>query len=92
MMVFLFVKWAYVCIMMVYKKQNIAKNTAALLQTGRKAAFANTLAQTLSTEEQYIFNKKIIQDYLTYRHETVRNGNWNTTVEHLLKDQINVKK
>ena len=92
MMVFLFVKWAYVCIMMVSKNPNTAKNTAVLLPIEKMDV--NVLIPVLipNMEEQSIFNKRIIQDYLTYRQGIVHSGNRSTTNEPPLKDQTNEKK
>ena len=91
-MVSLSVNWAYVCITMVWKKQNTVKSTAVPFPTGKKDVSVNTPALVQSMAEPYIYSRRTIQGYLTYRQGTVKNGSRNTTDGLLWKDQINVKK
>ena len=81
MMVFLYVRWAYVCIMMVSKNPNTAKNTAVLLPIEKMDVNVLIPVLTPNMEEQSIFSKRIIQDYLTYRQGIVHSGNQSTTNE-----------
>lgn len=91
-MVFLCVRWAYVCIMMVSKNPNTAKNTVVLLQIAKMDVNVRIHVLTPNMEEPSIFSKRTIQDYLTYRHGTVHNGKQSTTNAPLLKDLTNVKR
>lgn len=84
--------WAYVCITVARKKQRTAKNTGVPLPTGKKDASVDIPVLVQSTAEPCISSRRTIQGYLTYRQGIVRNGNWNTTNEPLLNDQISVKK
>lgn len=74
------------------KKPSIVQSIVVLLQTAKMAVFVNSPVQILNMEGLSISSKRIIQDFLTYHQETVRNGNRNTTDGHLWNDQINVKR
>ena len=77
--VFQSVRWAYVCIKMDMKLQNTVQNTGVQKQTENRGVSVNILVLRQNTVEPYTFLPQIIQDYLTYRQETVQHGKGNMT-------------
>lgn len=77
--VFQSVRWAYVCIKMDMKLQNTVQNTGIQKRTENRGVSVNILVLRQNTVEPYTFLPQIIQDYLTYRQETVQHGKGNMT-------------
>src|SRR5699024_2092040 len=75
------VRWAYVCIKMDMRLLNTARNTDAQKQTENVAVFVNIPVHRQNTEGPYISLPMTIQDYLTYRQETRKQGKGNMTEE-----------
>ena len=80
-MVYLFAKWAYVCVTMVLKNRVIVLNFVVLLLLVKMVVPAKSLVLTQNMAEPFTFFKKTILDFFAYRQEIVRNGNRNTTNE-----------
>ena len=77
--VFQSVRWAYVCIKMDMKLQSTVQNTGVQKRTENRGGSVNILVLRQNTVEPYTFLPQIIQDYLTYRQETVQHGKGNMT-------------
>lgn len=77
--VFQSVRWAYVCIKMDMKLQSTVQNTGVQKRTENRGVSVNILVLRQNTVEPYTFLPQIIQDYLTYRQETVQHGKGNMT-------------
>lgn len=75
--VFQSAKWTYACIKMDMKLQNTVQNTGVQKRTENRAASVSILVHLQNTEGPYTFLLQIIQDYLTYRQETVTHGKKN---------------
>ena len=73
------VRWAYVCIKTDMRLLSIGRNTVVQNQIGHVAASVSISVHLRNTEEPYTFLLQIIQDYLTYRQETVKHGKRNMT-------------
>lgn len=80
-MVFQSVRWAYVCIKMDMKLQNTVQNTGVQKQPENRGVSVSLLVLRQNTEGPYTFLPQIIQDYLTYRQETVTHGKRNMIEE-----------
>ena len=61
------------------KLQNTVQNTGAQKQTENRGVPVSILVLRQNTEGPYTFLPQIIQDYLTYRQETVQHGKGNMT-------------
>ena len=77
--VFQSVRWAYVCIKMDMKLQSTVQNTGVQKRTENRGVSVNILVLRQNTVEPYTFLPQIIQDYLTYRQETVQHRKGNMT-------------
>lgn len=77
--VFQSVRWAYVCIKMDMKLQSTVQNTGVQKRTENRGVSVDILVLRQNTVEPYTFLPQIIQDYLTYRQETVQHGKGNMT-------------
>ena len=71
------VRWAYVCIKTDMRLLSTGRNTVVQNQIGHVAASVSIPVHLQNTEEPYTFLQQIIQDYLTYRQETVKHGKRN---------------
>ena len=69
--------WAYVCIKTDMRLLSTGRNTVVQNQIGHVAASVSIPVHLQNTEEPYTFLQQIIQDYLTYRQETVKHGKRN---------------
>ena len=75
------VRQAYVCTRIDMKLPNTGRNTDAREQTGSVDASVNIPAPLRNMAEPYISLLRIIQDYSTYRQETVKHGKRNMMEE-----------
>ncbi len=74
-----------------YKNDFTIGDDGVLLLTAKMTVNVNIPVRIPNMEEPSIFSKRIILDYLIYRQEIVKSGNWNSINEPLLKDQTNGK-